>query len=194
MIFHSEKDGVVLQQNISASYSDDKQVEHKIMILLLVDKIDIPISNRQISQFAQEENYMNFFAVQQYLTELVKAGYLDNSQSGNTTRYTITDEGIKAIETFANHVPPYIKTRISKYVGEIRHVVKRDLEIVANHFFQHDSEEYLVKCAVYEEDNILMEINMSVVNKEQAVAVCNNWKNNVGQLYSQIIDILLTKP
>jgi len=163
------------------------------MILLLVDKIDIPISNRQISQFAQEENYMNFFATQQYLTELAEAGYLDKSQSASTTRYTITDEGIKAIDTFSNQVPPYVKTRIARYVEDIRHVVKQDLEVVANHFFQHDNEEYLVKCAVYEDDNILMEINMSVVNKEQAVAVCNNWKNNVGKLHSQIIEILLTK-
>ena len=182
-----------MQQDIYPSYSDDKQIEHKVMMLLLVDKIDIPISNRQISQFAQEENYMNYFAVQRYLAELVDAGYLDKSTSGNTTRYTITDEGIKVIDTFANQVPPYIKARISQYVEGIRHVVKQDLEIVANHFFQHDNEEYLVKCAVYEDDNILMEINMSVVNKEQAVAVCNNWKNNVGKLYAQIIDILLTK-
>jgi len=181
------------QQNIYPSSSDDKQVENKILLLMLIDKMDIPISNRQVTQFALEENYMNFYSVQQYLSEMAEAGYLDASQSNNATRYTITDEGIKIIDTFANQLPPYLKAKITRYVEENRHIVKQDLEIAANHFYQHDNDEYLVKCAVYEDDNMLMEINLSVVNKEQAVLICNNWKNNVGQLYAQIIDILLTK-
>ncbi|MCL2350494.1 MAG: DUF4364 family protein [Defluviitaleaceae bacterium] len=179
------------QQNIYPQSSQDKQVEHKIMILLLVDKIDIPISNNQITRFALEENYMNFYNVQQYLKEMVDVGYLDSSQNGTSTRYTITDEGLKALDAFGGHVPSYVKSRISRYVEENRSIVKQDLEISANHFYQHDTEEYFVKCALYEEDNMMMELNLSVVSKEQALLVCNNWKNNVGTLYAQIIDILL---
>jgi predicted transcriptional regulator len=179
------------QQNIYPQSSEEKQVEHKIMILLLVDKIDIPISNSQITKFALEENYMNYYDVQQYLKQMVELGYLDSSQLDNITRYTITDEGLKALETFAQYVPPYVKTRILKYIEENRNIVQQDLEIAANHFYQHDNEEYLVKCAVYEEDNVLMELNLSVVTKEQAIIICNNWKNNVGRIYAQIIDILL---
>ena len=181
------------QQKIQPQSSESKQLEHKIMLLHLVDKIDIPISNSQITKFALEENYMNFYDVQQYLKEMVEAGYLDSSQIDNATRYIITDEGIKALDTFAGYVTPIIKTRISKYVEENRNIVKQDLEIAANHFYQHDNDEYLVKCAVYEDDNVLMELNMSVVSKEQAVLICNNWKNNVGKIYAQIINILLTK-
>ena len=181
------------QQKIQPQSSEEKQVEHKIMILHLVDKIDIPISNSQITKFALEENYMNFYDVQKYLKEMVQAGYLDSSRLDNITRYTITDEGHKALDTFAQYVPPVVKTRISNYVEQNRNIVKQDLEIAANHFYQHDTEEYLVKCAVYEDDNVLMELNMSVVTKEQALIICNNWKNNVGRIYAQIMEILLTK-
>ncbi|MDR2167548.1 MAG: DUF4364 family protein [Clostridiales bacterium] len=182
------------QQNIYPQSSEEKQVEHRIMLLFLIDKIDIPISNAQITKFALEENYMNFHDVQQYLKHMVQSGYLDASQLDSTTRYTITDEGLNALETFSHYVPPYVKTRISQYVEENRNIVKQDLEIAANHFYQHDNEEFLVKCAVYEEDNVLMELNMSVVTKEQAVIICNNWKSNVGQIYAQIVDILLSEP
>ena len=163
------------------------------MLLLLVDKMDIPISHNQIAKFAMEENYLSFFYVQQYLKDMVEKGYLDSSQDQNTTRYTITDEGLKTLETFSQYIPPYLKNKLLKYVEENRSVVKQDLEITATHFYQHDTEEYFVKCAVYEEDNMLMELNLSVVSKEQALIICNNWKSNVGQIYSQVIDILLTK-
>ncbi|MCL2168709.1 MAG: DUF4364 family protein [Defluviitaleaceae bacterium] len=181
------------QTNILPQVSSRKQLEHKIMILHLVDKIDMPISNTQITRFALEENYMNYYDVQLYLKDMVEAGYLDSSQLENTTRYTITDEGLKALETFAQYIPPYLKARISKYAQENRNSVKRDLEIAANHFYQHDNDEYLVKCAVYEDDNVLMELSVSVVSKEQALLICNNWKNDVGRIYADMMEILLTK-
>jgi predicted transcriptional regulator len=182
----------VSQQNIHPTSSEEKQVEHKIMLLFLVDKMDIPISNSQIARFALEENYMNFYNVQQYLKEMVEAGYLDASQNDNITRYTITDEGLKTLDILSANLPSLIKSRIIKYVQENRNIVKQDLEITANHFYRHDNEEYFVKCAVYEDDNMLMELNLSVVSKEQALLICNNWKNNVGQVYARIIDLLLT--
>ena len=181
------------QQNILPQSSEQKQVEHKIMLLHLVDKIDIPISNSRITKFALEENYMNFYDVQHYLKDMVDAGYLDASLHDKTIRYTITDEGIKTLETFASYLPPYIKSRISNYIEDNRNIVKRDFEITANHFYQHDTNEYLVKCAVYDDDNLLMELSVSVVDKEQALTICNNWKKDVGQAHAKILNYLLNK-
>ena len=182
------------QQNIyPPENSEEKQIEHKIMLLFLINRMDIPISNSQITQFALEENYMNFYSVQQYLKDMVEIDYLDCSTDNNTTRYTITGEGVRALNTFANYVPQHLKNRIAKYVSENRREVMKGFETTANHFYDHDTDEYIVKCGVYDYDTLLMEINVSVVNKEQALFICNNWKSDVGRLHAQIIDILLTK-
>lgn len=181
------------QQTIIPQHSEQIQVEHKILILHLIDQMGIPISNGQITKFALEESYMNFYDVQHYLNDMVQTGYLDSSQLENTTRYTITDEGTKTLETFAQYVPPYIKTRISKYIEDNKNSVKRDFEIAANHFYQHDTGEYLVKCAVYEDDNLLMELSVSVVDIEQALTICNNWKKDVGHAHARILNYLLHK-
>ena len=182
------------QQNIyPPETSEEKQIEHKIMLLYLINRMDIPISNSQITQFALEENYMNFYSVQQYLKEMMEIDYLDASQDNNTTRYTITGEGLKALEAFAAYVPHYLKNRIAKYVAQNRKEVMKGFETAANHFYDHDTGEYIVKCGVYDYDTLLMELNLSVVNKEQALFICNNWKSNVGSLHTKIIDILLTK-
>ncbi|MCL2397622.1 MAG: DUF4364 family protein [Defluviitaleaceae bacterium] len=182
------------QQNIyPPSSSEEKQVEHKIILLYLMNRMDIPMSNSQITQFVLEESYMNFYSVQQYLKEMVDIEYLDFSQDNNTTRYTITGDGMKALETFAAYVPQHMKNRIAKYVAENRREVMKGFETTANHFFDHDTGEYIVKCGVYDYDTLLMELNLSVVDKEQALLICNNWKSDVGRVHAQIINILLTK-
>ena len=155
--------------------------------------MDIPLSNSQITQFALEENYMNFYSVQQYLKEMVEIDYLDSSTDNNTTRYTITGDGIKALDALADQIPVQLKNRITKYVTQNRKEVMKGFETTANHFYDRDTGEYIVKCGVYDYDTLLMELNLSVVNIDQARIICNNWKANVGSLHAQIINILLSK-
>ena len=182
------------QQNIyPSSSSESAQIENKIILLYLIDKMDIPLSNSQITQFAIEENYMNYYSVQQYLSEMVDTGYLDKSHDYNTTRYTITDEGSQILGVFLKNIPQNIKNRILKYVSENRKTAKQDFEIIANHFYDHKNNEYIVKCAVYDDEMMLLEMNLSVVSKEQALSICNNWKSNIDILYGQLMDILLAK-
>lgn len=163
------------------------QTENKLLLLYLIDKMDIPLSNAQISQFALEENFMNYFALQQFLADMVQSGYLDKSQDNNATRYAVTDEGITTLEYFEKHIPIDTRNRINKYVAENRKTVKKDFEITANYFYDHANNEFIVKCGIYEEETMLMEINVSVVTREQAKLICKNWKVNVNTLYGNII-------
>lgn len=172
------------------SSDEGMQIENKIILLYLIDKMDIPLSNSQIVQFCLDGNYMNYYTVQQYLAEMVSNGFLDKSMDNNTTRYTITDEGIETLSLFINKVPQVIRNNLNKYVAENKKIVKQELQCTANHFYDHNSKEYTVKCVVYEDELLLMEINLSVVSKEQAISICNNWRTNINQLYGQILGIL----
>gem|GEM_PF-300780 len=185
----------MVQQNIDPSEStEEQQIRGKIMLLFLIDKMDLPMSNGQITQFALSENYLNYYKVQLYLSEMVEIGYLDASHSNNTTRYTITEDGLIALEAFLYYIPTGVRSRIQKYVVDNRKIVKQDFEVVANHFYDFEKKEYTVKCGVYEDDTMMMEMDLSVVSKDQAVTICNNWKRNVDSLYGQILHIMLTKP
>ena len=76
--------------------------EHKLIILHLLQKMGIALSNSEICQFLLEKNYMDYFSIQQYLTELVDAGWLEKSWEQNNTRYTLTDEGDEIVNYFPN--------------------------------------------------------------------------------------------
>lgn len=171
--------------------SNFEDIKNKLLLLYLIDKIDIPISNSQISEFALAEDYMDYFVLQQNLTEMTKSGHIDKFQNNNITRYTITDEGINILEYFEKQIPSDIRNKIHKYVIDNRKTVKKDFEISANYFYDHNNNEFIVKCSVYEEETMLMELNVSVVSKEQAKIICGNWKDNVRVLYGDIITSLL---
>ena len=73
--------------------------ESKLIILYLIEKIEIPLSNSEICQFALEKNLMDYFSVQQYLSEMVESGLLEVTTENNSTRYTITADGEETIYT-----------------------------------------------------------------------------------------------
>lgn len=78
--------------------------ENKLIILYLIEKIEIPLSNSEICQFALEKNLMDYFSVQQYLSELVESGLLEMATENNSTRYTITSDGEDTLNYFIKHI------------------------------------------------------------------------------------------
>ena len=183
----------MLQEDIFPSPEDKNLIlQYKIILLYLINKMDIPISNSQVTQFAQSQNVMNYYMAQKCLNELVEAGYLEESIDNHLTRYTITDDGTLAMESFIKRISLNTKNLITKYIYENYKKIKQDFETTAYHFFDQDSNEYIVKCNAYEDDILLMELNMSVVSKEQALQACNNWKNNVANIYGKILNLIIS--
>ena len=172
------------------SYSD---VENKLLLLFLMKKMDIPLSHSQISEFALKDNYMTYFTLQQVLSYMVKVKYIDKSKNNNTTRYAITEEGIKSLQYFEKHIDSETRAKIIKYVQDNRKEVKKDFEITSNFFYDYPNNEFIVKCSLYDDDKILMEINLSVVSKEQAQLICSNWKKNITVTYGNILSELTTE-
>lgn len=173
---------------------DYKQIENKLIILYLIDKMDIPLSGSQISQFALEENIMNYFALRECLVEMEQINYLEVQNENNILRYFITETGSQTLDFFDKHIPQDIREKINNYILENRKSIKKDYETTANYFKDIDSNDYTVKCGIYEDDSLLMEINLSVVSREQAKLICSNWKNNINTLYGNILQQLITKP
>ena len=173
------------------SKDDIINIEKKLVILYLLDKMDIPMSNMQITQFALEEEYMDYFEIQESLADMVDAGFLDQTKDNY---YTLTSEGMTPLEFFSIRLPAPTKTRINNYVLRNRNKIKIDFEVTANYFYDHVHNEFTVKCGAYEDRSMLIEVNVTVNNKEHARAICSNWKTNVNELYGNILEALAATP
>ena len=173
--------------------SDIKNPEDKLLLLYLIDKMDLPLSRSHISDYITQAEFMNYYTVQQTLAEMVESGYLDATKDNNTTRYTVTDEGLQTLEYFEKHISAYKRNKINQYIKDNRKEIQRDFEKTAIFFPNDENNEFLVKCGVYEEGRVLMELSVSVDTREQARQIQDNWKENAKTLYGDIIRTLARK-
>lgn len=174
-------------------YSKDKVFTYKLILLYFVEQIDFPVNNNQIFRFVSSKDYMDYFIMQQCLAELVETEYFDFFRNDDTTmkRYTISEEGANAIKLFGSRISPDMKKAIKEYIDENRNIFRKEYEITANYFYDKETNEYFVKCCLYDLDAILMEISVSAVNKQTSRLICKNWKENVGDLYGEIFNKLI---
>ena len=168
-----------------------KLAENKLILLFLLQKIDLSLSNNEICQFALERNIMDYFNVQQYLSELTDCDFLEAFTDNGTTRYHITSEGSEALEFFQNRIPEWMRNAANEYIINNRQRIKAEYETSANYFLEMNGE-FLVKCAVCGIDGQqIMEVDVVVPTKHQAQLICNNWKKNVSQIYGNIFASLI---
>lgn len=164
--------------------------EHKLIILHLLQKMGIALSNSEICQFLLEKNYMDYFSVQQYLSELESAGWLEKTREQNNTRYTLTYDGEEVVNYFLNRISEDVKNDINTYVHKNSRRIRAEYAVTAN-YFPETNGEYLVKCGLCDDNGTaLMEISVSVVSKSQAQQVCRNWRKQVNHYYRDFLSAL----
>ena len=178
--------------------SDYKAVENKLLLLYLIDKMELPLSRSQVTEHVQQADYMDYYTLQQTLSEMVEGGYLDTTQDQTqdnvTTRYTITGEGQTTLEYFEKHIPTPIRNKINNYVRDHRRDIQRDFENPATYFPNEANNEFKVKCGVYDDERVMMELVITVDSREQARIIQSNWKANAKTLYGRIIEALVSFP
>lgn len=172
-------------------YSTKKLAQTKLIILYLLQKMGISLSHSEINQFMLGKDYVDYFSLQTYLSELVDAKWLDKNNDHKNTRYQLTNDGNDVINYFKNHIDDAIKDDIKVYVADNNRRIKAEYAITANYFPTFNNE-FVVKCSVLDDnENSLMEIAVTVVSKEQAKQICRNWKKNINSLYGTLINTLL---
>ena len=176
------------------SESIDKMMENKLLVLCLISRMELPMSEAQITNFVRDAEYMDYYTMQQTLSNLVEGGHLDiteeNALDNNTTRYSITDEGQASLDFFEKNLPWSKRKAVDHYIAENKGRIKKDYENIATYFPNMENDEFRVKCGVYEDTRALLELVVSVDTREQAKLIQSNWRANASGLYQRIIEAL----
>ena len=59
--------------------------------------------------------------------------------------YLIDNQGLIALEYFKKRIPAQLKDKIKKYVEQNQKSIKKDYEVIANYFYDKNSNEYIIK-------------------------------------------------
>ena len=93
--------------------SNRELAENKLILLYILDKLNMPVSNLQLTKIVMENKLMNYFIFQQFLDELCSLKFISPKITDNKTYYTITPSGKQTLDYFVNHIPKGIKLIIN---------------------------------------------------------------------------------
>jgi len=163
---------------------------YKLIVLKMLDQIDSPLSNSQISEFILEKEYTNYFTLQQVLSEMTETGLVTLSSSHNCSLYRITESGRNTLDFFGSKVSDAICSDIKSYLEENKVEIRNTLATTSD-YFPGNNNDFLVRCQVKEQNSTLIELTLSVPSEKQAVSVCNHWKEKSQEIYAHVMKSLL---
>lgn len=169
---------------------DDKQDIRKVSLLYLLYTMNMPMSNSQLADFAAETDFMSYFALRDHLTDLCGSGLLEESKMNNQTYYSITEEGERILSIFKkSKLSEDTCNAINYYISKNKKKIKAETEITANWFYDPDSN-FIVKCGIYEGNATVMEVNVSVVDRDVAQHICHKWKAHSSEIFEKFFNEL----
>ena len=66
---------------------------YKMIVLYMLERVDFPLSNTQITSFFLDNDYTTYFHVQQTINELLDSRLIQKKKQGNSTCYMMTETG-----------------------------------------------------------------------------------------------------
>ena len=96
--------------------SSEELASHKLLILYILNKINMDLTNSQITQVVLETEMMNYFSLQQFLSQLMESKFLTTYKESDREYYSITQKGFEILEYFLGRIPENITTKIDEYI------------------------------------------------------------------------------
>ncbi|MBD5638963.1 DUF4364 family protein [Clostridium botulinum] len=160
--------------------------ENKLLILYVFNRLDLSISNNKITEIILENNLINYFTLQQYLSELTSSGFIKNTDQH---KIIITEKGNRVLSMFIDRISEDKIESINNYLDSKLNSIKKEVNIMADYTLEN-KDTFLVRLKATENNFLLMDIKLSVNSNKEAKEICSKWKENSSELYSQILNIL----
>ena len=163
---------------------------YKLMILYMLNRVNFPLTNSQLSQFFLDKEYTTYFTLQSVLNELDEANLIVSRQFGNSTHYEITDDGREALGFFLSDISSAAVTDIDEYLKEHKFSIRQEAGVIAEYFPAGDFS-YTVHCSAREGKKTLLSIDICVPDESIAKDMCSNWRASSQKIYNFLLSELM---
>lgn len=165
----------------------------KALILYILDKVSMPISNDALLKLVISIDNMNYFYFQQFLLDLLENKYIINYEKNGESLYELTNEGRQALILVKDIIPGIIKFRVDNSFKETLGEIQNEVSVTSD-FIPHTEHEYSVRCKIVENSQTLFELQVFAGSREQAKVISDNWNSNAEDIYPKILEILTKNP
>jgi DNA-binding PadR family transcriptional regulator len=163
---------------------------YKLIILFLLDKVDFPLTNPQISNFILEKDYTNYFNIQQSIAELIEAELVSVETVGHSSHYRITPSGRETLSFFDHMISSAIQEDILDYLKKNQYTLRDEVSTLSE-YYEGKKGEYLARLRVMEKDESIIDLSIAVPTEEDAAKICSNWRSQSQKVYAYVLSNLL---
>ncbi len=159
---------------------------YKLIILYMLDRVDFPLTNAQLSQFIIDKGYTTYFNLQESINQLITDGFISSTTIRNTSHYQSTPKGREALAFFENKLSEGIKQDILSFFNAEKINLKNEVELLAD-YYPTSRGEYTVICTINDRGDTVLELKMNVPSKDQAIAICDAWPEKSTSTYQYLL-------
>jgi len=167
----------------------EELAQSKLLLLYLIKSAASAFTNSEITEFVLEKNYMNFFLVQQYLSELVESKFIETIKENSKDVYFILEKGEIALSYFEERIPNKIKQELNDEFKEENKKTIVETQVVSE-FFEKENNQFVVNLKLVENDETLFSLYVDVATKMQVDLICSRWEKDTESIYQNIINLL----
>ena len=163
---------------------------YKLIFLYLLDRVEFPLTNGQICAFVAEEQYTDYFTVQETLADMVESKLLETELVRNSTFYSLTDSGKETLSYFKDDISTAIQKDIENYLKKNKMKLRNENAVLAD-YSNLDEGGFSVKLQIKEKDNYIVDMTLVVPDERQAIMLCDNWKKKSSEIYRHLMKELM---
>ena len=152
---------------------DHQFSEHKLILLYIIREKEI-IKVSDLSDFVMFRGYMDYFSMQNYISELCDAALIAETVIDGMQGYQLLSQGKEVVELFRTRIPHSIREDIREYATNSYLKGSPLLEVDAT-IEQKAEERFEVKCVARDYDKVLLSFIKITSDEETANQVRNEW-------------------
>lgn len=163
---------------------------YKIMVLFMLKKGSLSLTNSQISEFFIDKGYTDFFTLQEVINSLLETEMITSETVHNSTRYNLTPIGEETLKYLKDKLSDGIIQDITDYFNAKKIDLINELSVVAD-YDRIPNGEYAAHFRVFEQDAPMIDMTLTVVTAALAERMCDNWQKNSTEIYGYLMEQLL---
>lgn len=165
--------------------------ENKLLLLYVIKTIKYSITNTQLTDIVLENSFINYFLLQQYITELVSSEFLIYEEENSKKLIRLTEKGDKVLTLFKDRVSSNKIKLIDDYINNKLESIKKELTISGDYTLDNN-DTFLVNLKAVEGKTLLLDLKLNVASKKQAISLCSKWRENPSEIYDRIMQAVIT--
>ena len=130
--------------------------ENKLLLLYILDKIKVPITNNQLTEMVLENSLMNYFTLQQYISELDDSEFFQYDEQMDKKLLRVTEKGENVLSFFKDRISPSKIDLLDQYIAQKIDIIKKELVIQSDYTPSND-DNFIVELKAFEDDSILID-------------------------------------